>query len=312
MPASPEQWIAALSQTYWISQGSTGRRTDPLTATRTTTRTEGPATVNTRVLDKQREGLDVVARAARLAAEGTPLALREAAAIRDTFVMEAEALTGNTESVRTRGCPACGCFTLLPVKGKAQCINRHCAPRPGLRRRWTFRDLSYTTAGKPRGVQRSEGYPADLRSLAFIADFLNQSGKPVSLSTFQKWVRLHNLPTQKVPGEKALLYALSDVATVHAVQLAAREGQLCGSADRPACAGLADLFYNTDEQAGAMDQNLARRRIAVAKELCAECPFIEPCREAALKPNGKEQHGVAGGLTRNERRDLKTERRATR
>jgi hypothetical protein len=309
MPATAEQWIAALQQTYWTTAGSTDRRTDPLTATRTTTRTEAPATVNTRVLDKQREGLDVIARAERLAAEGTPLALREAAAIRDTFVMEAEALTGNTESVRTRGCPACGCFTLLPVKGKAQCINRHCAPRPGLRRRWTFRDLSYTTAGKPRGVQRSEGYPADLRSLAFIADFLNQSaedGQGVPLSTFQKWVRLHNLPTQKVPGEKALLYSLSDVATVHAVQLAARKGQLCGDTGRPACTGLADLFYNTDEQAGAMDQNLARRRIAVAKELCAECPFVQPCREAALKPNSKTgQHGVAGGLTARERRDIK-------
>ncbi|MBJ6623675.1 WhiB family transcriptional regulator [Streptomyces sp. DHE17-7] len=55
---------------------------------------------------------------------------------------------------------------------------------------------------------------------------------------------------------------------------------------------------NTDEQAGAVDYALAKRRIAVAKELCAECPFIEPCRDAAMRPNGQAQHGVAGGLTR--------------
>lgn len=311
MPASVEQWTAALSQTYWITQGSTSRRTDPLTATRTATRTEAPATVNTQVLDKAREGHDVIARAARLTREGTPLALREAAAIRDAYVMETEELTGTTESVRTRGCPACGCFTLLPVKGKAQCINRHCAPRPGLRRRWGYRDLAVTKAGMPRGVQRSEGYPADLRSLAFIAEWLDQSGKPVPLSTLTRWVKLHNLPRWPVDG-KTYAYALSDVATVHAAQLAAREGQLCGDGAKPACTGLADLFYNTDEQAAAMDQNLARRRIAVAKELCAECPFVQPCREAALKPNGQRQHGVAGGLTSTERRNLKTERGATR
>jgi hypothetical protein len=67
------------------------------------------------------------------------------------------------------------------------------------------------------------------------------------------------------------------------------------------------LFHSTCDQAGAMDAQLMKRRVAVAKELCAACPFLEPCREAALKPNGQAQHGVAGGLTRNERRALKTE-----
>ncbi|MBP5918798.1 WhiB family transcriptional regulator [Streptomyces sp. LBUM 1486] len=305
MPASAEQWTAALSQTYW----TTGQRPDPLTSSRTATRTEASAPVNTSVLDKASEGHDILARAARLTAEGTPLAIREAAAIRDAFVMEAEELTGHTETVRTIGCPACGCFTLLPVKGKAQCINRHCAPRPGLRRRWTYRALADAKPGTPRRVQRSDGYPADLRSLAFIADFLAQSGRAVPLGTLTRWVKLHNLPCHKVDGERAHLYSLSDVATAHAAQLAAREGQLCGDGARPACSGLGDLFYNTDEQAGAMDVKLARRRIAVAKELCAECPFLNPCRAAALKPNGQRQHGVAGGLTMRERRALKGEKR---
>lgn len=263
--------------------------------------------MNTRVLDKQREGRDVVARAARLASQSSPLGHREAAAIRDAFVMEAEELTGEIESVPRRACPACGCFTLRPFKGKAHCVNRHCAPRPGLRRRWTYRDLAFVRPGTPRGVQRSQGYPADLRPMAFLAEFFAQSGHSVSVATLTRWVKLHNLPRWPADN-KAYAYALSDVATVHAVQLAAREGRECGSNGRPACAGLADLFYNTDDQAGAMDPSLAKRRIAVAKELCAECPFRQPCLENALKPNGMEQHGVAGGLTRTERRDLKTAR----
>ncbi|MEU6490367.1 WhiB family transcriptional regulator [Streptomyces sp. NPDC046984] len=261
--------------------------------------------MSTQVLDKISEGHDVIARANRLAQEGTTLAHREASAIRDVYVMETEELTGDTVTVRMRACPACGCFTLLPYKGKAQCISRHCAPRPGLRRRWTYQELAYTKPGTPRGIQRSDGYPADLRSLAFLTDFFAESGNQVPLSTMQNWVRLHNLPTHKVDGQRALLYSLSDVATVHAAQLAARQGATCADTARPACVGLADLFYNTDDQAPAMDQRLVRRRIEVAKQLCAACPFREPCLEVAMQPNDKEQHGVAGGLTRTERRALK-------
>lgn len=307
MPATAEQWIAALSQTYWTSAGSTGRRSDRQTAARTATRTEGGTPVNTKVLDKQQEGRDVIARSARLARESSPLGRREAAAIRDAFVMEAEELAGDIESVPRTPCPACGCFTLRPVKGKAHCVSRHCAPRPGLRRRWAYRDLAFARPGTPRGVQRSGGYPADIRPLPFLAEFFAASGHSVPLSTLTRWVKLHNLPRWPVDS-KTYAYALSDVATVHAVQLAARQGQQCGNGGRPACAGLADLFYNTDDQAGHVDASLARRRIAVAKELCADCPFLQPCRDFALKPNGQAQHGVAGGLTRNERRDLKTAR----
>lgn len=309
MPATPEQWITALSQTYWITQGSTGQHLDPLTRTRTATRTEAQATVSTQVLDKIREGRDVIARAERLTREGSPLALREAAAIRDVYVMETEDLTGDTNSVRTHACPACGCFTLMPIKGKAQCINRHCAPRPGLRRRWTYRDLINAKPGTPRGVQRSEGYPADLRPLTFLADFFAQSGHQVPVATLVRWVKLHAVPGHKVDGQRAHLYSLSDVSTVHAAQLAAREGRLCGDTARPACSGLADLFNNTDDQAPAMDVTLARRRIRVAKELCSECPFKQPCLDLSLRVCSKDQHGVAGGLTSTERRALKGETR---
>ncbi|MER7309951.1 WhiB family transcriptional regulator [Streptomyces griseoluteus] len=306
MTATAEQWIAALDQTYWTTPGSTGRRTDPLTATRTATRTEAGVNVNAKTLDKATEGRDVLARAARLTAEGTPLARREATAIRDAFVMEAEELTGDTTTVRTKPCPACGCYTLLPVKGKAQCINRHCAPRPGLRRRWVYRDLAYVRPGKPTGVKRSEGYPADVRPLSFLVEFFAQSGHKVPLSTLTRWVSLQQLPRHQAPDHKGLyLYSLSDVATVHAAQLAAREGALCGENAQPACTGLSDLFFNTDDQAQQMDRRLAARRIEVAKQLCGECPFRAPCLELALKPNTKAQHGVAGGLTSTERRALK-------
>lgn len=307
MPATPEQWIAALSQTYWTTAGSTGRRPDRHTANRTATRTEGGTPVNTKVLDKQQEGRDVIARAARLDREASPLARREAAAIRDAFAMEAEDLTGNVATVPQTPCPACGCFTLRAIKGKAHCVSRHCAPRPGLRRRWAYRDLAFVRPGTPRGVQRSEGYPADIRPLPFLVEFFAASGHRVPLSTLTRWVKLHNLPRWPVDS-KTYAYSLSDVATVHAVQVAAREGRQCGNGARPACSGLSDLFFNTDDQAGAMDQSLMKRRVAVAKELCADCPFLDPCREMALKPNGQAQHGVAGGLTRNERRELKTRR----
>ena len=304
MPASVEQWTAALAQTYWTTAGSTSRRPDRQTAARTATRLEGPTPVNTRVLDKQREGHDVIARAARLTAEGTPLARREAAAIRSTFIMEAEELAGEIESVPQRACPACGCFTLRPVKGKAHCFNRHCAPRPGLRRRWAYRDLVHAKPGTPRGVRRSDGYPADLQPLSALAEFFAQSGHKVPVGTLDRWVKLHNLPRRKADG-KTFLYSLSDVATVHAVQLAARQGQLCGEGARPACAGLGDLFFNTDEQAAGVDPQLAARRVKVAKELCGECPFTEPCRDFALKHSARWQHGVAGGLSAKERRLMK-------
>jgi WhiB family transcriptional regulator, redox-sensing transcriptional regulator len=43
-----------------------------------------------------------------------------------------------------------------------------------------------------------------------------------------------------------------------------------------------------------------RRREARAKEICATCPVREPCRDYAMEI--REQHGIWGGLTENERR----------
>lgn len=48
--------------------------------------------------------------------------------------------------------------------------------------------------------------------------------------------------------------------------------------------------------------------IAAAKEVCSICPVRDVCLEYAMVNN--VEYGVWGGLTRNERRALKKERRA--
>jgi WhiB family redox-sensing transcriptional regulator len=45
-----------------------------------------------------------------------------------------------------------------------------------------------------------------------------------------------------------------------------------------------------------------RRREARAKEICQTCPVQQPCREYAL--HIREQHGIWGGMTESERRQL--------
>ena len=45
-----------------------------------------------------------------------------------------------------------------------------------------------------------------------------------------------------------------------------------------------------------------RRREERAKEICAACPVLEMCRRYALEIG--EQHGIWGGLTARERREL--------
>jgi WhiB family transcriptional regulator, redox-sensing transcriptional regulator len=45
-----------------------------------------------------------------------------------------------------------------------------------------------------------------------------------------------------------------------------------------------------------------RRREARAKEICAGCPVREPCRDYALQI--REQHGIWGGMTESERRQI--------
>jgi len=45
-----------------------------------------------------------------------------------------------------------------------------------------------------------------------------------------------------------------------------------------------------------------RYREAKAKEICAECPVVDECLAYALAI--REQHGIWGGLSENERRAL--------
>ncbi len=45
-----------------------------------------------------------------------------------------------------------------------------------------------------------------------------------------------------------------------------------------------------------------RRREARAKEICEQCPVLRQCRDYAL--NIGEQHGIWGGLTARERKEL--------
>ena len=45
-----------------------------------------------------------------------------------------------------------------------------------------------------------------------------------------------------------------------------------------------------------------RMREARAKEICLECPVLEQCRGYAF--DIREQHGIWGGLTENERKEL--------
>ncbi len=45
-----------------------------------------------------------------------------------------------------------------------------------------------------------------------------------------------------------------------------------------------------------------RAREARAKEICLQCPVIKQCREYSFEI--REQHGIWGGLTENERREI--------
>lgn len=50
-------------------------------------------------------------------------------------------------------------------------------------------------------------------------------------------------------------------------------------------------------------------REAAAKAVCAACPVLEECRDWVLAVD--EPHGIWGGLTESERRDLVYARRAS-
>ncbi|MDT9664673.1 WhiB family transcriptional regulator [Rhodococcus qingshengii] len=61
--------------------------------------------------------------------------------------------------------------------------------------------------------------------------------------------------------------------------------------------GTAIFFASDNESTGAR-----QRRERTAKEICATCPVLIPCRNYAL--NVGEQHGIWGGTSEVERRAL--------
>lgn len=299
MPATPEQLLALLEAPHWKQPGSTSRRTEGPTARRT----EGQAAVNLTVLDHIAEGRDALARAAKLASEGSTLAQREAAAIREAQAMKSEAIMGMHYRVRSHGCPACGCLTLMPKNGRAFCINRHCA-RGGIQRRWNYRELAFTGPGAPKGVQRTEtaAPPKDARSLKWMVSFFAQAGVPASLETLRRLTKTHQLPRWYNPmNHREHLFSLSDVATAHAAHMAhTRKGECTSTASRPPCSGLEDLFFTTSQSPKVLGE---------AKQLCAGCPLREACLDTAMDHPDYQQHGIFGGLTAKERRELKGEAR---
>lgn len=58
-------------------------------------------------------------------------------------------------------------------------------------------------------------------------------------------------------------------------------------------------FGRTDIEWAVTD---SRTQIAAAKQVCAGCPVIAKCQTYGLT-TGKADHGIWGGLTRNERRE---------
>lgn len=65
--------------------------------------------------------------------------------------------------------------------------------------------------------------------------------------------------------------------------------------DHGACKGLTDVMFPADGQS-----------VEPAKRVCATCDVVEPCLEFALENN--ERHGVWGGLSVNERWQLRRAR----
>lgn len=67
-----------------------------------------------------------------------------------------------------------------------------------------------------------------------------------------------------------------------------------------ACKGRTRVFFPT--AAGTNVSSVADSVWAAAKQVCAGCPVIGPCREFALAT--KEPHGVWGGLDPTQRRRI--------
>lgn len=303
MPETPEQLLALLEAPYWKTPGSTSRRVEG----RTARRTEGQPAVNLTVIDHIAAGRHVLAEAERIAAEGTPRALRKAEALRQAQALKSLALMGERTDVRKIPCPYCASYGLMLTKaGRAVCINRHCAPA-GVQRSWGLVELLLAPAGRPAGVRRSVTRPRDDRDPAVIIRFLANTAHPITPDRFRHLVRMYALPSwasRTAPNPKNRAYSLSDVLTAHAIEAAKRNPSDCAAAPKPACDGLADAFFKANDD--SRDNIIVGLQANEAKQLCQGCPFLDPCLAAALAETDELQHGVRGGLNAKERRELKT------
>lgn len=71
-----------------------------------------------------------------------------------------------------------------------------------------------------------------------------------------------------------------------------------------ACLDRYDVFYHPDDERGPV----RRRRINRAKTICGGCPLLAACRDEAL--SNREQWGIWGGLTPEERNEILMAREA--
>ena len=84
---------------------------------------------------------------------------------------------------------------------------------------------------------------------------------------------------------------MTDISRLPGPQSDKWEWQLLGS-----CRGAdSDLFFHPEGERGPTRSN----REAAAKAICAGCPVLTACREAALA--AREPYGVWGGLSEHER-----------
>ena len=87
---------------------------------------------------------------------------------------------------------------------------------------------------------------------------------------------------------------MTDIRRLPGPQADKWEWQLHG-----ACRGRdTEVFFHPEGERGPSRAN----REAAAKAICAQCPVIAQCREAALSAH--EPYGVWGGLSEHEREDI--------
>ena len=75
--------------------------------------------------------------------------------------------------------------------------------------------------------------------------------------------------------------------------------------DQAACKGQGDLFFPPPMTDPRLEVG-KWERFAKAKAICAECPVRDECLEWAL--DTELPHGIAGGLTENERNRIRRAR----